>query len=407
MSGLTEVGIWVSAWVGQTYGKTIQSDSGRGGVGLPRRCGEVGRVCRFAVASMWMVLTLGCGNHVRQPTQEQWQAFEKAGTIEPAIDMDRIEKAKLKTGPYRVVAGDVLEFTMPALLQAVTASEVKAAQNRSELDQPYLCRVDDEGAITLPAIGSMLVGDRSLAEIEKQVTDAYRDYVTLQPSVFVRVSEYETFKVYITGAVNRAGVYTLRADQMTLSYLLTQAGGISEAGAAVVRIVRSDASEGSLDEEVPPCDPHAEGVVVLPVVNADIPFRDAALDEGDTVVVEPIQMPVFSVLGLVNDPGNYPYPPGATYNVTQAIAFAGGLDPVAEPRHVTVYRLGEDDSILRMSLQLVKHNEFTDVLGTRIRPGDVVAVEHTVRTRVNTLIRNLVRINTGLYLSGRDLWDGD
>jgi len=54
---------------------------------------------------------------------------------------------------------------------------------------------------------------------------------------------------------------------------------------------------------------------------------------------------------------------------------------------------------------LIRDGEFTDALGTPIRPGDVVAIEHTLRTRTNTTINNLVRINTGLYVRGEDLWE--
>lgn len=360
------------------------------------------RGCRLLVA--WVVVGLflwapGCADQVRQPTTEELAAFERAGQFAPTVDMDRIEKAKLKVGPYRVVAGDVLEFTMPALLRAVTVAQVEAAQGSNAIDAPHPCRVRNGGMIMLPGIGSVKVAGLSLSEIEEQVTDLYEERCSVQrPSVFVRIAEHRTSKVYITGAVEDPGVYTLQADQMTLSYLLTEAGGISEAGAAVVRIVRSDPNEagpGRAEQEP----------VLLPVVNTNIPFQDVALEEGDTVVVEQTQMPLFSVLGLVSKPGNFPYPPNAEYNLTQAIAYAGGLDPIAEPRYATIYRLQGDGSVARVPFELISKGEFTDALGTPIRPGDVVAIEHTPRTRTNTTINNLVRINTGLYIRGEDLWD--
>jgi len=139
----------------------------------------------------------------------------------------------------------------------------------------------------------------------------------------------------------------------------------------------------------------------------NVPFRDVALEDGDTVLVKRMETPMFCVLGLVNRPGNFPYPPMAEYNVTQAIAFAGGLDSVADPRYVTIYRLTQGGAIARVPLQLIEHGEFTTALSTSIRPGDVVAVEHTPRTRANTIVNNLVRVNLGMYLSPRDLWNED
>lgn len=387
-------------------GKNGELGSVRENVSSPETMHWLDRCMEGLMTLALMSGLMGCSDQVRLPTQEELAAFEQAGFVTPTVDMSRIEKAKLKTGPYRVVPGDVLEFTMPALLQAVTAAEVQAAQARDQANFPYLCRVRDDGTIILPAVGRMAVEGLSLAQIEEQVTEAYKNYVVLQPSVFVRVAEYRTSKAYIAGAVQQPGVYDLRADQMTLSYLLTEAGGISEVGAAVVRIVRSGAQRDGGDGGSASGDGE-EKPILLPVVNTNIPYRDVSLDEGDTVVVEPIQMPLFSVLGLVTKPGNIPYPPGAEYNLTQAIGFAGGLDPVARPHYVTIYRLGSDGTVTRAPFRLVKDGEFTDALRTPIRPGDIVAVEETPRTRTNVMVRELFRINTGIYISGRDLWGDD
>lgn len=492
--------------------------------GVPDR-----RYCAGSFLLSFLVLcSLSCADRVKAPTPGQLAAFERAGATPPTADVDRIRQARLHTGPYRVVPGDVLEFKRPSLLQSVTAAELHAAKPESMDPQPYLCRIGTRGTITLPAVGEMQVTGKSLAEIEDQVIEAYRRYVVLRPSVFVRVLEYKTQQVAILGAVTKPGVYTLRGDQMSLVALLMEAGGIVKEGAAVVRIARPDPvnrpsppepaalrpptaprvravfqPEGPLHTtgwltlerngqtfvrrwldlgnelqrqaflgavaatsepvrvvdlqtqlatlalhlQSHPADPQAgipeqslgwqtlhsspsiayareittdagadaagqtapaaaEGAeaLVLPVRGWNIPFRDVALAEGDTVVVEQMQMPVFSVLGLVKRSGNFPYPPTAQYTLTQAIAFAEGLDPVANPRYATIYRLAQDGSIARVALRLIQDGEFTEALATPIRPGDVVAIEHTPRTRANMVINTLVRVNTGVYLTGNDLW---
>jgi len=398
----------------------------------------------------------GCSDQVRLPTPDQLAAFERAAAVEATVDMDRIRRAKLHTGPYRVIPGDVLEFTLPALLQAGRTAEVQAAQAGNHPPVAYVCRVSNAGTITLPGADELShVTGLSLAEIEERVVAAYQEQVRQRPSVFIRVLEYRTAKVYIAGAVEKPGVYTLRSDQMTLVSLLTEAGGIAvpagtgttAAGAAVVRIVRSDEPPGlaaagpaaavppettgsqgpaaaslrpdSAKEEkgegpLCPTGPAAPGSeerpprapgITLPVVGLTIPFQDVALEEGDTIIVEQVQVPLFTVVGLVNKPGNYEYLPTAHYNLMQALAFAGGLDLVAEPRYATIYRLTPEGAIIRVPFQLVADNALTDAQQTPIRPGDVIAIEHTPRTRMNTVLRSLVRFNTGLYVTGRDLWE--
>ena len=482
------------------------------------------RVCWcYAISLILSGLLLclgGCSDQVRMPTPEQLAAFEKAEPVAPLVELQRVEEARLQVGPYRVVAGDVLEFTMPALLQAVSAAEVAAAKSRTQEDRPYLCRVSEQGTIQLPAVGEVAVAGNPLAEIEVKVAETYRQLVALRPSVFVRVLEYKTSNVYITGAVEKPGVYSLRGDQMTLAHLLNEAGGIlmrdasgaltreaggiSGPGAALIRIASLHRGDGGrdaaeeptirdqgdgriaiaftpergqrsagrlvlsrgerilLDERMDLCNdvqrraalgklceidasfsildleerlvavpdragsnpaershlawvnpnspagtakaPAGPEAVVLPVYGLNVPFTNVALREGDTVVVERLKVPMFSVVGLVRSPGNFPYPPDTQFNLMQAVAFAGGLDPVANPRYATIYRLTTDGTIVRVPFKLVEDGELTEALMTAVKPGDVVAIEHTPRTRRNTIINNLIRINTGVYLTGSDLW---
>lgn len=424
---------------------------------------------------------LGCADRVQGPTPSQLAAFRQAGSARSVVGAKCTQDAKLYAGPYRAVPGDLLEFTMPSLLRAVTAAKVQAAQTHIKDDQPYICRIRARGTITLPAVGEVEVAGESLAEIEEKVIDAYQSYFVFRPSVFVRVLEYKMWQVSIMGAVAKPGVYALRHDQMSLMALLMEAGGIAKGGATTIRIARIDPTDtrSSGPQESTPSQPatereeiqhrvqeapsrqdgaaapaqlarrlesrsgHSEvelatqnpggeamhngqvatrlqetmidrsedpsdrtvvgaadivsedmaAALVLSVSRWDIPFRDVALQEGDTIVVEQMQVPLFSVLGLVNQPGNFPYPPRAQYNLAEAIAFARGLDLVANPRYATIYRLAKDGFVVRVPFKLIENGEFTEVLSTPIAPGDVVAIEHTPRTRANTTICGLLGIN--------------
>lgn len=467
------------------------------------------RAAGCLLAVIMLLCLAGCSDGIRTPTPEQEAAFNAVGSITPTVDMDRVRKAKLVTGPYRVVSGDVLEFTMPALLRAVTEAQVREAQTGDGRSEPFICRVSDAGAITLPAVGQVQVAGQSLAQIESTIVRAYESYTVRRPSVYARVLEYRTSKVYVAGAVAEPGVYTLRADQMTLVSLLTEAGGISEAGAAVVRVIGADVQQDSLEEtmqrlqdqitadvspdptvmsEIPArpvrvpvsmpvwtsahmaaqpssavwrrsrrtqdrdlttdepapaataertetraglrasllepqsgitattlvkvgdntSDPEEEPenrVVVLPVVGMNIPFRDVALTEGDTIVVEPSQMPIVSVLGLVRNPGNFEYPPYARYNLAQVIALAGGLDQDVQPRYATIYRMKPDGTIAHLPLRLIKGRSYTENLNESVRPGDLVAVENTPRTETTALFNRFFRLTIGTWIDLGDAWD--
>jgi ribosomal protein S28E/S33 len=141
--------------------------------------------------------------------------------------------------------------------------------------------------------------------------------------------------------------------------------------------------------------------IMLPVKGLNIPFADVALQDGDKVEVLRLELPLFTVIGLVQKPGNFPYSPDAQYNLMQALAFAGGLDREADPYYATIYRLGRDGSIVRVPVEIIDAEDgsrLTNAWNTRVKPGDIVAVEHTPRTRTNVFLERLFRINVGAYV---------
>ena len=148
--------------------------------------------------------------------------------------------------------------------------------------------------------------------------------------------------------------------------------------------------------------------LALPVRGLNIPFADVALHAGDSVVVEAPQEQYVSVMGLVSRPGNFPYPPNTRYTLVQALALAGGLDLTADPRYVCVYRLNADGAVASATFHLSdpkRPQQLTDALAVPLKPGDVVSVEHTPRTRTNVFFDRIFRISLGLYFSPDNLWD--
>lgn len=515
---------------------------------------------------VFCVCLAGCSDQIDLPSAGQLLEFENAGPVSPTVDMDRLARARIGGGPYRVVPGDVLELTMPAILQVVTAEGAGGTEQAA----PYVCRVNESGTVSLPVVGDMQASGKTLGQIESEVIDAYYPaYAVTRPSVFVRVLEYETAKVSVTGAVQKPGIYALRSDQMSLVAVLTEAGGIIDDGAARISIIHQDqaavrrvksigktlplsiearavipmevrfsfrqdspsstngelsitdmkgrvvvcehldvtkeverqvlldqleASESristlevserlcALAEQLKPgsgrnragaapanrrtyagtatmvqlastqtmspasgSEPAAasqpnlyehmsEGgkeayralrgrdnspntpepspasakepeSLVLPVKGFNIPFADVVLRDGDSVIVERLQPPLFTVMGLVSRPGNFPYPPDVRYNLAQALAFAGGLNEVADPRYASIYRLTPDGQIVSVVLPILDGSRLTDAANMLIKPGDIVAVEHTPRTRTAVFLDRIFRLNIGTYWTMNDLWD--
>lgn len=186
---------------------------------------------------LFSVYFSGCSDEVVLPSADQLTRFENAGPRRPTVDMDRLIDARIGGGPHRLVSNEVLELTMPTILQIVTTEEPEISGKMA----PYVCRISESGTITLPVVGEIKVMGMTLAEAELAIINAfYPEYTVSRPSVFARVLEYKTVNVSVSGAVNKPGVYSLRSDQTSLVALLMEAGGIVDEGAAFIEIIHED-----------------------------------------------------------------------------------------------------------------------------------------------------------------------
>ncbi|MGB2862548.1 MAG: SLBB domain-containing protein [Sedimentisphaerales bacterium] len=519
------------------------------------RASKIRTLLILILTVLLLVCLAGCGDNVHLPTAQQLIKFENAGPVPPSIDTNRMVRAKIGGGPYRAVAGDALELTMPAVVRFITAKDFVSTNTVT----PYISRVSASGNIKLPIVGDIEAAGRTLSQIESDIIDAYYPkHVVTRPSVFARVLDYRTAKVSITGAVQTPGIYPLRSDQMSLVALLMEAGGIIDEGAALIRIIHSDQAMLNNEEtatktaiqsferstglnkmlsvktasdqvvynenEIPPffrqaysssaigalatrqggkrllseqadiannsqrpllvdrlawneplvSTAHAEGELfspaepvryghpksnlkntaagtktnsnleshthnlqlsakaeevfgqdttqisvpnrslriqritetsrprkseslVLPVKGFNIPFADIALQDGDSVIVERLQPPLFTVMGLVTRPGNFPYSPDVQYTLMQAMGFAGGLNQVADPRYVTIYRLKRDGKCVSATFPIMDASKLANASNTLIKPGDIIAVEQTPRTRTALFLDNAFRISVGTF----------
>ncbi len=103
---------------------------------------------------------------------------------------------------------------------------------------------------------------------------------------------------------------------------------------------------------------------------------------------------VFAVMGLVNKAGIFPYPADVQYNVMEALAFAEGLDMVADPRYLKIFRQDTNGKIISATINIDKKS-LANAYGITIKPGDLVYVDHTLQTRVNKFFSDVFHITVG------------
>ena len=189
---------------------------------------------------------------------------------------------------------------------------------------------------------------------------------------------------------------------------------------AVLRVLSSELSEwlkpvlGRKEYEPYLVRVSEDGIITLPIVG-NIPAAGRTLSEIETLIIDAyypkyvVNPPmvvcevvkyrrenerVFAVLGLVNKPDAFPYPPDTQYNLMEALAFAGGLDMTADPRYVKVYRQNSDGTVASATFG-VDSKSVVDAYAVAIKPGDVIYVDHTLRTRVNQFLSDVLQIRVG------------
>ena len=196
-------------------------------------------------------------------------------------------------------------------------------------------RIDQEGNIFLPVVGSLHVGGETASEARRDIGKLLLDDQILKnPQVSLSVLEYTAPEVNILGEVASPGKYPLLA-QHRLVDVLALAGGVTPlAGDEVLITDTRSTSPVRVVHYSRATDPQAvAGIFIQP---------------GQTVQVK--RAGVVYVLGAVNRPGGYVMQEEGTLTVLQAIPLANGTAPTARIGPVYLLRPRPDGSLERTVL---------------------------------------------------------
>lgn len=86
-------------------------------------------------------------------------------------------------------------------------------------------RVNANGQISLPLIGGVQAGGRTIPELEQVVADQLMESYLQNPQVSVFVKEYTSQRVTLEGALNKPGIYPLTGTTSLLQ-AVAMAGGL-------------------------------------------------------------------------------------------------------------------------------------------------------------------------------------
>ena len=221
-------------------------------------------------------------------------------------------------------------------------------------------RVTESGTITYPLIGSVKVGNMSIAQAESSIAAALKaGGFVQQPQVNIVLLQVRGNQVSVLGAVNRPGRFPLESFNTKLSDMLAYAGGINSSigsnGGGADQVIVVGMRNGV---------PFRQEIDIPNIFLNNNPKDDIEVAAGDVIYVP--TAPQYYIYGEAQRPGSFRIKRNMT--IQQAVAEAGGPNVRGTERGMKVYRNNANGE-----LQVIRTKP-TDL----VQPDDVIFVTESL-----------------------------
>jgi polysaccharide export outer membrane protein len=214
--------------------------------------------------------------------------------------------------------------------------------------------VAEDGTITMPLAGPVIVAGLSPTVAAQQVAAAFRTGQFLRnPDITLLVTESHSQQVSVLGEVKAPGRFAVQSTTNVLD-ILALAGGTTDRGANTVFLIRADQAGR----------PERHAIDLKGLQNGQYPLQLVTLQGGDSIYVPPEEQ--FYIYGEVRAPNMYRLEPSMT--VLQAISRGGGLTTFASNRRMEIKRKGADGVLATLKARL----------DTPVLANDVIYIKETL-----------------------------
>jgi len=169
------------------------------------------------------VLLVGCGGSATRSVRSGTAKAVTATTELGVPDSTNASGAYLGASEYRVGPQDLLEISVFQV---------------AELNR--IVRVNSNGQISLPLVGTVMAGGKTVQELEAEVAARLSENYLQDPQVTVFVKEFTSQRITLEGAVRKPGIYPI-TGRTSLLQAIAQAEGVTELanldGVVVFRVV--------------------------------------------------------------------------------------------------------------------------------------------------------------------------
>jgi polysaccharide export outer membrane protein len=252
---------------------------------------------------------------------------------QPAAQQPPAEQAPPRAGR---APRSAIESIRPTYILGVGDEITIHAPDVEEIsDKPF--RVNSEGNINLPVLGTIPAAGVTVDQLEMALTERLRPLVR-NPQVVISVAEYRSEPVFFVGAFNSPGIYPLQGRRRLIE-TLAGIGGLQANASRVIKVTRR-LEYGTIPLPNAVVDREA-GVSSVQISLSSLtenvnPAEDIVLQPFDVIRVNPAEM--VYVNGQVGHVGGLELRERDSLSVTQAISMAGGLAKDAAPEKSRILR---------------------------------------------------------------------
>ena len=287
---------------------------------------------------------------------------------------------------YKIGKGDVLSVTVyehPELT-------IPAGDRRSAAESGNM--VESDGSIFYPYINQVQVEGLTVNQVREEITTRLAEYIT-DPQVAVRVIDFNSQRMYVTGRVSQPGAQSISNVPLTVLDAISRAGGLSDSANWHEVLLSRNGQETRLS--------------VYEMLNNGRLGQNMLLEHGDVLHVPDIGEQKVFVLGELNRVNTIAMG-NLRMSLTEALTQSGGLNQVtSNASGIFVIRqtkeLASADAKLATIYQLDVRNALNFAIGTRfmLQPTDIVYVTTAPVTRWNRVISQLLPSLNALITADR------
>lgn len=310
-------------------------------------------------------------------------------------DLQPVEQVRSQGYDYRVGPGDVLNVVVwehPELTNP--GNELRDTQSAGRLVGP-------DGVMFYPYVGSFQAAGMTLAEIRNFIAENLQRVIRT-PQVDVRILEYRSQRVFVTGEVQQPGVSVIDDTPRGILDLINEHGGLTELASQRIAVLSRNQESHLVNLHAL----HARGNTQFNV----------AVQAGDVLHIPDNSSDKVFVLGEVEQQGSVPID-RHYMSLTEAIAGAQGMDVLsADDASIFVFRSGvqpgvsrlcdcEPEEALVFGLDLSRADGILLAERFELQPRDVVYVSSTDFARYNRVVSQILPTVSTLFQLDRLVTD--